>query len=177
MSLHGEGMDLFDYIELNRDITQDQVRAIFRQVTEAVQHLHHNKIVHRDIKDENVIIDCNDQVQLIDFGSAAYVKSDRMFETFSGTLDYAAPEILSGSRYHGPPQDIWSLGILLYTLVFKENPFYNIEQAMSREPPKLLQVTNGWQGAADLMQLMLSRNIDDRPTIDQVLAHPWLLQV
>ncbi|KAG2185191.1 hypothetical protein INT44_001981 [Umbelopsis vinacea] len=177
MSLHGDGMDLFDYIELNRDIRQDQVRAIFRQVAEAVQHLHHNKIVHRDIKDENVIIDGNDQVQLIDFGSAAYVKPDRMFETFSGTLDYAAPEILSGSRYAGPPQDIWSLGILLYTLVFKENPFYNIEQAMSREPPKLLQIAAGWQGAADLMQHMLNRSIDDRPTIDQVLAHPWLLQV
>ncbi|KAI8579256.1 hypothetical protein K450DRAFT_272041 [Umbelopsis ramanniana AG] len=177
MSLHGDGMDLFDYIELNRDISQNQVRAIFRQVAEAVQHLHHNKIVHRDIKDENVIIDGNDQVQLIDFGSAAYVKPDRMFETFSGTLDYAAPEILSGSRYAGPPQDIWSLGILLYTLVFKENPFYNIEQAMSREPPKLLQIAAGWQGAADLMQHMLNRSIDDRPTIDQVLAHPWLLQV
>lgn len=167
-------MDLFDFIELNREITQDQVRSIFRQVAEAIQHLHHNKIVHRDIKDENVIIDNHDRVQLIDFGSAAYVKPDRMFEKFSGTLDYAAPEILNGSSYQGPPQDIWSLGILLYTLVFKENPFYNIDQAVTRELPKLLDVANGWQGATDLMQGMLSRNITDRLTIDQVLAHPWL---
>lgn len=174
MNLHGDGVDLFDFIELNQQVSEDDVRFIFRQVAEAVQHLHHNKIVHRDIKDENVIIDNNLVTRLIDFGSAAYVKPERMFETFCGTLDYAAPEILNGSKYAGPPQDVWSLGILLYTLVFKENPFYNIDQAVSRQLPKLGQDVSAWHGPTDLMQRMLNLEIDLRPTIDQVLAHPWL---
>lgn len=133
MGLHGAGMDLFDYIELNSSINEREIKTIFRQVVEAVQHLHVNKIVHRDIKDENVILDENGTVQLIDFGSAAYLREGKKYDTFCGTLDYAAPEVLQGKKYDGPPQDIWALGILLYTLVYKENPFYNIDEILARE--------------------------------------------
>ncbi|RUP49980.1 hypothetical protein BC936DRAFT_140808 [Jimgerdemannia flammicorona] len=55
------------------------------------------------------------------------------YDTFCGTLDYAAPEVLQGKKYDGPPQDIWALGILLYTLIYKENPFYNIDEILARE--------------------------------------------
>jgi protein-serine/threonine kinase len=55
-------------------------------------------------------------------------KNGRSFSSFCGTLDYAAPEILNGYKYDGPPQDVWSMGILLYTLVYKENPFYNMDE-------------------------------------------------
>ena len=86
-------MDLFDYIELNTNMPEAQIKSIFRQVSRAIQHLHKNKIVHRDIKDENVILDGDGIVQLIDFGSSAYIKSTRRFDTFCGTIDYAAPEV------------------------------------------------------------------------------------
>ncbi|CAG8601060.1 25398_t:CDS:2, partial [Racocetra persica] len=75
MGLHGAGMDLFDYIELNTTMAEDEIKLIFRQVARAIQHLHHRNIVHRDIKDENVILDENGNVQLIDFGSSAYIKA------------------------------------------------------------------------------------------------------
>jgi serine/threonine protein kinase len=133
MGLHGEGMDLFDYIELNENMTRKEIQHIFRQIVDAVAHLHRHNIVHRDIKDENVIVDSIGHVQLIDFGSAAYLKPEQKFDTFAGTLDYCAPEVLRGNTYTGPPQDIWSLGILLYTLIYKENPFYNIDEIMSRD--------------------------------------------
>jgi serine/threonine protein kinase len=69
---------------------------------------------------------------LIDFGSSAFVKPHgKQFSTFCGTLDYAAPEILLGQKYDGPPQDVWAMGILLYTLVYKENPFYNMDEIIS----------------------------------------------
>ena len=93
MGLHGIGMDLFDYIELNTGMPEVEIKSIFRQVSQAIQHLHHNKIVHRDIKDENVILDEDGNVQLIDFGSSAYIKNGRKFDTFCGTIDYAAPEV------------------------------------------------------------------------------------
>ncbi|KAI8093406.1 kinase-like domain-containing protein [Halteromyces radiatus] len=133
MELHGAGMDLFDYIELKDTMHESEIRSIFKQIALAVQHLHIHKIVHRDIKDENVVLDQNGGIRLIDFGSAAYIRPGRRYETFVGTLDYAAPEILRGQTYEGPPQDVWALGILLYTLVYRENPFYDIDEIMARE--------------------------------------------
>jgi serine/threonine protein kinase len=133
MGLHGAGMDLFDYIEYKEQIEEDEIRNMFRQVAEGVCHLHDNKIVHRDIKDENVVLDDAGGLRLIDFGSAAYLKNGRKYETFVGTLDYAAPEVLKGQTYSGKPQDVWALGILLFTLVYRENPFYDIDEIMSRE--------------------------------------------
>jgi serine/threonine protein kinase len=134
MGLHGEGMDLFDYIELNDHIEEKEICRMFKQIALGVQHLHDNKIVHRDIKDENVVLDHeHGGLRLIDFGSAAYLKPGRKYETFVGTLDYAAPEILRGHTYSGKPQDVWALGILLFTLVYRENPFYDIDEIMGRE--------------------------------------------
>lgn len=133
MDLYGEGMDLFDYIELKNGMSQAEIKSIFHQIVSAVGHLHHHRIVHRDIKDENVILDLKGGVRLIDFGSAAYLKEGKKYETFVGTLDYAAPEILKGQAYTGPPQDIWACGTLLYTLIYRENPFYNIDEIMEHE--------------------------------------------
>ncbi|KAF9421635.1 hypothetical protein BGZ94_008796, partial [Podila epigama] len=163
MALHGSGMDLFDYIELTPYMTEDEIRSIFRQICEAVRHLHSNKIVHRDIKDENVILDQAGKIQLIDFGSSAYLKEGREFDTFCGTLDYAAPEVLTGKKYEGRKQDIWALGILLYTLIYKENPFYNIDEILSRDlrVPFVLS-----EDSIGLTRWMLTRDIAKRPFIE-----------
>ncbi|KAF9347474.1 hypothetical protein BGX26_001036 [Mortierella sp. AD094] len=171
MSLHGTGMDLFDYIELTPYMTEDEIRLIFQQICDAVNHLHSNKIVHRDIKDENVILDQKGNIQLIDFGSSAYLKEGKKFDTFCGTLDYAAPEVLTGKKYEGRKQDIWALGILLYTLIYKENPFYNIDEILSRDlrVPFVLS-----EDSIGLIRWMLSRDIEKRPFIEEVLAHPWM---
>ncbi|KAG0320925.1 hypothetical protein BGZ99_004251 [Dissophora globulifera] len=171
MALHGTGMDLFDYIELTPYMTEDEIRVIFLQICDAVHHLHSNKIVHRDIKDENVILDQKGNIQLIDFGSSAYLKEGKKFDTFCGTLDYAAPEVLTGKKYEGRKQDIWALGILLYTLIYKENPFYNIDEILSRDlrVPFVLS-----EDSIELIRWMLSRDIEKRPFIEDVLAHPWM---
>jgi serine/threonine protein kinase len=196
MGLHGEGMDLFDYIELNESMTREEIHHIFRQIVDAVAHLHRHNIVHRDIKDENVIVDNTSHVQLIDFGSAAYLKPDQKFDTFAGTLDYCAPEVLRGNTYTGPPQDIWSLGILLYTLIYKENPFYNIDEIMSRDLRIPYIVDDGeyildWDhvmpffpnmnanvlfhlDSIDLIKRMLDRDVSSRLTIEEVVQHRWL---
>lgn len=134
MKLYGKSsMDLFDYIELNEHISEIEVRNIFKQVALAVKHIQDLRIVHRDIKDENILLDENGCVQLIDFGSAAYFRKGRTFDTFGGTLDYCAPEILKGMPYEGPAQDVWSLGTLLYTLIYRENPFYNVDEIMEHD--------------------------------------------
>lgn len=84
---HGiPGMDLFDYIELRTNMTEAESRNIFRQVVDAIHHLHTKAlVVHRDIKDENVVLDGEGRIKLIDFGSAAYIKNGP-FEVFVGTI-------------------------------------------------------------------------------------------
>jgi len=103
-------------------------------------------LVHRDIKDENVVLGSNDQCILIDFGSSGLVKKGG-WDTFNGTqvdplpmriyfyltdnysLDYASPEILRGERYYGKEQDVWAFGVVAYVLLVGECPFMTIAEA------------------------------------------------
>ncbi|CAG8974271.1 hypothetical protein HYALB_00008967 [Hymenoscyphus albidus] len=158
---HGlPGMDLFDYIELRVKMEEEECRSIFVQVAQAIHHLHTKAlVVHRDIKDENVVLDGAGNIKLIDFGSAAYIKND-----------YAAPEILAGKSYRGKEQDVWALGILLYTIIYKENPFYNVDEILDRDLriPYIMS-----EDSVHLIREMLDRNVDSRITIEKVLEHPW----
>ncbi|KAI8248100.1 hypothetical protein K4K53_001109 [Colletotrichum sp. SAR 10_77] len=175
MAPHGlPGMDLFDYIELRSNMEEAECRSMFVQVAKAIGHLHTKAlVVHRDIKDENVILDGEGNIKLIDFGSAAYIKNGP-FDVFVGTIDYAAPEVLAGKPYGGKEQDVWALGILLYTIIYKENPFYSIDEIMDRD----LRVP--WtmsDESIDLVRCMLNRDVEARYDINQVLAHPWCREV
>ncbi|ROW12274.1 hypothetical protein VMCG_00448 [Cytospora schulzeri] len=168
---HGlPGMDLFDYIELRSNMEEHECRSIFVQVARAIHHLHIKaKVVHRDIKDENVVLDGEGTIKLIDFGSAAYVKSGP-FDVFVGTIDYAAPEVLAGNPYNGKEQDVWALGILLYTIIYKENPFYSIDEIMDRDLRVPYTISDE---SIDLIRCMLNRDVEQRYDINQVLEHPW----
>lgn len=163
-------IDLFDMIELKKNMTEFECKSIIRQCISAINHLHNNGVVHRDIKDENLIIDANGVIKLIDFGSAAYIKQGP-FDVFVGTLDYAAPEVLNGKPYEGKPQDVWSLGILFYTLVYKENPFYNVDEIMEGEL-RIPFVTS--EPCISLIKRILQRDIRKRPTMKEIVQDPWL---
>lgn len=167
------GIDLFDLIELKKSMTEFECKSIIKQCISAINHLHNNGIVHRDLKDENLIIDNNGVIKLIDFGSAAYVKTGP-FDVFVGTLDYAAPEVLNGLPYEGKPQDVWSLGILLYTLIYKENPFYNVDEIMEGEL-RIPFVTS--EGCIELIKKILQRDIKKRPIMADIVRDSWLNEV
>ncbi|PHH61820.1 hypothetical protein CDD81_7923 [Ophiocordyceps australis] len=171
MAPHGlPGMDLFDYIELRANMDEAECRSIFVQVANAIHFLHAKAlVVHRDIKDENVILDGEGNIKLIDFGSAAYIKSGP-FDVFVGTIDYAAPEVLAGKPYGGKEQDVWALGILLYTIIYKENPFYSIDEIMDRDLRVPFTISDE---SIDLVRCMLNRDVEARYNTHQVLSHAW----
>ncbi|EEH45298.2 CAMK/CAMKL/PASK protein kinase [Paracoccidioides brasiliensis Pb18] len=170
---HGlPGMDLFDYIELRSSMDENECRNIFYQVVDAIHHLHTKaRVVHRDIKDENVILDGKGRIKLIDFGSAAYLNKGP-FDVFVGTIDYAAPEVLQGKSYCGKEQDVWALGILLYTIVYKENPFYNVDEILDH--PLRVPYLPFSEDCIDLVRKMLDRDVERRLTIEEVIQHPWM---
>ncbi|KAJ3282244.1 hypothetical protein HK104_010992 [Borealophlyctis nickersoniae] len=123
-------MDLFDCIDLHVRLPEHQARHLFSQIMSAIAYLHALGIAHRDIKDENVLVDMSlSHAKIIDFGSAGIARGKRergkrddsegvnddedLFDWYDGSAAYAAPEILLGKVYKGRPSDIWSLGILL----------------------------------------------------------------
>ena len=131
MEKHGCGMDLFEFIDRQRRYIAEPLACyIFKQIISSVAYMHRNNLVHRDIKDENIVINESFHIKLIDFGSTAYMVKGKKFATFCGTLDYCSPDVLLGNKYFGPELDVWTCGIALYTLVFSENPFVDAEETI-----------------------------------------------
>ena len=116
--------DLFNYICSKGRLSMDEASFIFYQLVNGIQYLHKNKIVHRDMKPENIMLTKDMIVKIGDFGLSKYFKSTEIkFKTNCGSPCYSAPEVLRGNKYKPLPIDIWGLGIILYCMVCGELPF------------------------------------------------------
>ncbi|RVE43908.1 hypothetical protein evm_011419 [Chilo suppressalis] len=173
MQKHGAGMDLFEFIERRPRLDEPLISHIFRQIGQAVEYLHSLNILHRDIKDENVIIDNRFHVKLIDFGSATFMSRDALFSTFYGTTEYCSPEVLAGNKYAGPELEMWSMGITLYVLTFFVNPFSDIEDTI-QGPLHFPQPVS--EDLEQLLRWMLCKEPARRCTVPQLMGHPWVRQ-
>uniref|UniRef100_A0A914WVU1 Protein kinase domain-containing protein n=1 Tax=Plectus sambesii TaxID=2011161 RepID=A0A914WVU1_9BILA len=169
----GCGMDLFEFIDRQPKIDESLASHIFRQIVSAVSYLHRNGIVHRDLKDENVIIDQSFCCKLIDFGSAARFGGDVLFSTFCGTMEYCSPEVLTGNKYAGPELEMWSLGILLYTLIFFENPFRTAQETVRADLEMPWEVS---EGLFQVISWLLQPDPRSRATVRDIQSHWWTMQ-
>uniref|UniRef100_U3FQK5 PAS domain-containing serine/threonine-protein kinase n=1 Tax=Callithrix jacchus TaxID=9483 RepID=U3FQK5_CALJA len=173
MEKHGSGLDLFAFIDCHPRLDEPLASYIFRQLVSAVGYLRLKDIIHRDIKDENIVIAEDFTIKLIDFGSAAYLERGKLFYTFCGTIEYCAPEVLMGNPYRGPELEMWSLGVTLYTLIFEENPFCELEETVEAaiHPPYLV--------SKELMSLvsgLLQPVPEKRTTLEKLVTDPWVTQ-
>ncbi|KAJ7703202.1 kinase-like domain-containing protein [Mycena rosella] len=171
--------DLFECIEQteHKRLSEDQARYVLAQVVEAIYYLDCHGVTHRDIKDENLVIDEHLKVKLIDFGSAVVEDPNEprpYHALFYGTTAYASPEILLKKRYQAPPAEVWTIGVLLSFLLTGSSPFPTVKDAISgniilTDCPQQLS-----RASLDLMSMCLDPNPKTRATIGEVRTHRWL---
>lgn len=172
------GGELFDYILSQDNISESDARVIFRDLVRAVHYCHSNGVIHRDLKPENVLFDEHRNVKLCDFGFAHIIQNDgKTLETFCGSPAYAAPEMVARRKYIGPEVDIWSLGVILFTMTCGRMPFDDrnlpgmfaaIMAGKYVIPPKVSPQLR------DLIQSILKPNVEKRATLEQIRLHPWI---
>ena len=191
------GGNLFSFVKKRRKLSEKTAKFLFKQIILGIKHIHSKKIVHRDIKLENILIDLNNNIKICDFGIGRILKSEKqLLYDKCGTPMYMAPEILLSSKtkgYEGYPVDIWSSGISLYIMLSGTLPFNlknnessemsdesnsnsnNIElqySIINKEPKKVEKISDE---ARDLLKGLLNKNPKRRLTIEQILNHPWLM--
>ncbi|OHT04233.1 CAMK family protein kinase [Tritrichomonas foetus] len=110
---HGE---LFDFLVESGSLSVDDAVKFFRQIIFGLEFLHNHAICHRDLKPENILLDEFDNIKIADFGLARWMKSN-IAETSCGSPHYASPEVIKGEPYDGRKSDIWSAGVVFYTLL------------------------------------------------------------
>ncbi|XP_032219686.1 serine/threonine-protein kinase pim-1 isoform X2 [Nematostella vectensis] len=163
--------DLFDYITEKKLLSEREAKDIFKQVVHAVAYCEGKGVFHRDIKDENLLLDTKTgQVKLFDFGSGT-VLENTLYTDYEGTRAYCPPEWFRFHRYHARPCTVWSLGILLFNMLSGDVPFANQIEIVRGE---LNFAENVSKEAQSLVRWLLAKHPSYRPTLENILKHPWL---
>ncbi|XP_056412475.1 phosphorylase b kinase gamma catalytic chain, skeletal muscle/heart isoform [Hyla sarda] len=180
--------ELFDYLTEQVTLSEKETRKIMRALLEVVAYLHSLNIVHRDLKPENILLDDDMNIKLTDFGFSCQIPEGKKLKEICGTPGYLAPEILQCSmdEYHpgyGKEVDMWSSGVIMYTLLAGSPPFWHRKQMLM-----LRMIMNGdyqfgspeWDDRSDTVKDLIARllvvNPERRLTAEEALAHPFFQQ-
>ncbi|GJN94518.1 hypothetical protein Rhopal_007601-T1 [Rhodotorula paludigena] len=181
------GGELFDYLVESSNPTPGtgglapaEARRVFGQLVLGVAYLHAEGVVHRDLKLENVLLDEHVNVKIADLGFGREFEKGRWMDTRVGTLGYTAPEVLTGQRYLGEPVDIWALGVILYALLTGALPFDDDDEGVMRALILDCRYTlPTWldPDARALVNAILAKDPLRRPSLREILAHPFFTRV
>jgi len=172
---HGE---LLNILKDDQYLSEESVRSIAVQLSSALFYLHERRIMHRDMKPQNVLVSSNGIIKLADFGFAKTLSASSVLLTsIKGTPLYMAPEIYQDRRYD-PSADLWGLGVMLFELATGIPPFYAPSlQALRKlilatEP--IIYPSTMSKELASFLSLLLVKNPSKRAGWEEILAHPYI---
>ncbi|XP_054460360.1 STE20-like kinase b [Anoplopoma fimbria] len=175
-------------LELERPLTEPQIRVVCKQTLQALVYLHDNNIIHRDLKAGNILLTLAGDVKLADFGvSAKNTKTLQRRDSFIGTPYWMAPEVVmcetSKDRPYDYKADIWSLGVTLIELAQIEppnhemNPMRVLLKIAKADPPSLMQPSRWSPEFSDFLKRCLDKHVDNRWNPTQLLQHSFVSSV
>ena len=179
ISEYCSGGELFDYIVSKRKLYEVEACRIYQQLISGLEYLHKQRICHRDLKPENLLFDSKHNLKIADFGLSNDYHKGKL-STPCGSPCYAAPEMVTGKKYGGTSVDIWSSGIVLYTMVCGFLPFEDDNQNILFGKiakglfslPSFLSVS-----CKDLLKKILVTDPKKRFGFEEIKHHPWFLSV
>ncbi|KXJ09929.1 testis-specific serine/threonine-protein kinase 1 [Exaiptasia diaphana] len=175
--------DLLEYIRSHGALSEDRGKDMFQQLVSGVSYIHDNEIVHRDLKCENILLDKEMNLIISDFGFAkdsivTATGKKKLSHTYCGSYAYAPPEILKGIAYDATLADVWSMGVILYTMLCGRLPFddSNLRSLLQQVHKKVAFPSRVKlsDSAKAIICKMLTWNVPERITIEQLLKDPWL---
>uniref|UniRef100_A0A8C2HX16 non-specific serine/threonine protein kinase n=1 Tax=Cyprinus carpio TaxID=7962 RepID=A0A8C2HX16_CYPCA len=177
MMEYASGGEVFDYLVAHGRMKEKEARAKFRQIVSAVQYCHQKCIVHRDLKAENLLLDADMNIKIADFGFSNEFTLGSKLDTFCGSPPYAAPELFQGKKYDGPEVDVWSLGVILYTLVSGSLPFdgQNLKELRERVLRGKYRIPFYMStDCENLLKKFLILNPTKRGSLEQIMKDRWM---
>ncbi|XP_043925039.1 serine/threonine-protein kinase 10 [Protopterus annectens] len=175
-------------LDLDKGLTEPQIKVVCRQMFEALLYLHNMKIIHRDLKAGNILLTLDGDIKLADFGvSAKNTKTLQKRDSFIGTPYWMAPEVVMCETMKDIPYDykadIWSAGITLIELAQIEPPHHDLNPMrvllkIAKADPPTLAIPSKWSHEfKDFLRVALDKNPETRPTALQLLEHPFVNSV
>ncbi|XP_046849184.1 serine/threonine-protein kinase MARK2-like isoform X2 [Xenia sp. Carnegie-2017] len=174
---YASGGEVFDYLVAHGRMREKEARVKFRQIVSAVQYCHQKHVIHRDLKAENLLLDSNMNIKIADFGFSNEFTPGNKLDTFCGSPPYAAPELFQGKKYDGPEVDVWSLGVILYTLVSGSLPFdgQNLKELRERVLRGKYRIPFYMStDCENLLKKFLVLNPLKRARLEQIMADKWM---
>ena len=173
---------LYTIIKRLKRLDQRTAAQYMREVISAIKYLHTRNppIIHRDIKPENILLDQEGRCKLADFGWSNFEEGNKFRDTYCGTPEYLAPEMVTKSG-HNESVDIWALGVLLFEMLTGRTPFNftgdRIQLFNNIKTLRIVWTDDFPQLAKDLVGRILRLNPKDRLTLDQMINHQWFKEV
>lgn len=172
------GGELFKYISTHHRVKEPEACRFFQQAISGLDYLHRLGIAHRDLKPENLLLDHNKNIKIADFGLSNYYQQGTRLNTACGSPCYAAPEKIAGKPYDAAKADLWSMGVILYTMLVGALPFddpntqklYKKIQSGYFYMPDYLS-----EPCQDIIFSLLQGNPNQRTTFAKLKNHPWYM--